>query len=76
MKVVQINPALYFFFQAGGYLAEPQTLRQMEALSEFAFIDELEHGSLNWWIGTLDSGHEGRWTWHSSGEVFREIGMI
>jgi hypothetical protein len=48
----------------------------MEALSEFAFIDELEHGSLNWWIGTLDSGHEGRWTWHSSGEVFREIRMI
>jgi len=56
--------------QAGGYLAEPQSLEQMEFLAGIAGLEADFTGIRNWWIGLTDFSHEGTWIWtHSNQEV-------
>jgi len=54
----------------GGYLAQPQTLAQMEFLTGLAEVYTTLTGVHNWWLGLSDIGHEGIWEWvHTMEEV-------
>ena len=64
VRAPRLHPA-----QAGGYLAEPKTLEQMEFLAGIAGLEESFYDIHNWWIGLADVGSEGVWTWLHSHEV-------
>jgi len=54
----------------GGYLAQPQTQKQMEFLHGLAEVYAQFTGVYNWWLGLSDIGHEGMWAWvHTLEEV-------
>jgi len=54
----------------GGYLAQPQTQKQMEFLHGLAQVYAQFTGVYNWWLGLSDMGHEGIWEWlHTMEEV-------
>merc|ERR1712126_640174 len=54
----------------GGYLAQPQTQKQMEFLHGLAEVYAQFSGVYIWWLGLSDIGHEGMWAWvHTLEEV-------
>jgi len=57
---------------AGGYLAEPKTQKQMNFLAGVAALEMDFYGVANWWLGLTDLGHEGRWVWSHSVEQVSE----
>merc|ERR1719264_1898485 len=59
--------------QAGGYLAEPQSLEQMEFLAGIAGLEADFTGIRNWWIGLTDFSHEGTWIWTHSNQEINEV---
>jgi len=52
----------------GGYLAEPKTTEQQSLLTSLAYVEQSQLGSISWWIGLTDQGHENRWVWQHSVE--------
>jgi len=56
--------------KAGGYLAEPQSMLQIEFLSELASLEGGFTGIGYWYLGLTDLGREGDWLWvHHDTEV-------
>merc|ERR1712080_357136 len=60
----------------GGYLAQPQTLAQMEFLTGLAGVYTTLTGVHNWWLGLSDIGHEGIWEWVHTMEVCIRCNLI